>query len=106
MVSSMTAMTDDGSVLRLGGLDSRLVRTGAVGGLLGGFVLFLVMAGYNAGHDMGFWAILNSCFAAFVFKSARMSPMKTMGTGPSTPGQQLTRGDRTHGGLPGRSGGP
>jgi hypothetical protein len=60
---------------RLESIDPALLRNGAIGGLLGGTGLFLVMAGYYAANNMGFWAILNACFAAFVYKNAGMKPM-------------------------------
>src|SRR5262249_46617310 len=44
-------------------IDPRLLRTAAVGGLLGGLVMFFLMAGYNASAGMGFLTILNVCFA-------------------------------------------
>lgn len=56
-------------------VDARLIRYGAVGGLLGGLVLFVQMAIYNGVTGMGFWSILNSCFAAFVFPEASMGAM-------------------------------
>ncbi|GAB3394163.1 hypothetical protein GCM10027360_87120 [Amycolatopsis echigonensis] len=70
---------------RLGHLDTRLVRNGAAGGLLGGLVLFVVMAIYNAATGIGFWSILNACFAAFVFSSAKMMPEPAMGHGMAEP---------------------
>jgi hypothetical protein len=63
---------------RLSTIRLPLLLNAAIGGLLGGLVLFAIMASYNAANGMGFWAILNSCFAAFVFKSARMEPMHAM----------------------------
>lgn len=72
MISSLTAQT--GVPVRVGRVDACLVRHGAVGGLLGGLVLFAVMAIYNAMTGMGFWSILNACLAVFVFPSARMMP--------------------------------
>lgn len=74
-----------GATARLEHVDTRLVRAGAVGGLLGGLVLFVVMAIYNAATGMGFWSILNACFAAFVFSSAKMMPEPAMGHGMSEP---------------------
>jgi hypothetical protein len=65
---------------RLDVISPALLRHAAVGGLLGGIGLFLVMAGYNAANNMGFWAILNACFAAFVYNSAGMTSMT-----PTTP---------------------
>lgn len=56
-----------GVTAHLGHLDARLVRQGAVGGLLGGLVLFAQIAIYDGVSGMGFWSLLNSCFAAFVF---------------------------------------
>jgi hypothetical protein len=50
-----------------------------VGGVLGGLVLFVQMAVYNGVSGMGFWSLLNSCFAAFVFpdisRGTRGEPM-------------------------------
>ena len=83
VVSSLTAQT--GVPVRLGRVDTRLVRYGAVGGLLGGLALFVVMAIYNATTGMGFWSILNACFAAFVFPSARMMPEPSMAKGMAEP---------------------
>lgn len=79
----MSELTAQGS--RLEHVGSRLVRHGAVGGLLGGLVLFVVMAAYNASTGMGFWALLDACFAAFVFPSARMMPEPMMGHGSAAP---------------------
>lgn len=53
-------------------IEPRLLRTAAVGGLLGGLVMFFVMAGYNASAGMGFLTILNVCFAAWVFRGTAM----------------------------------
>jgi hypothetical protein len=63
---------------RLDTITPGLLRAAGIGGLLGGTGLFLVMAGYNAANNMGFWAILNACFAAFVYKSAGMTSMTPM----------------------------
>ncbi len=63
---------------RLDTITPALLRAAGIGGLLGGTGLFLVMAGYNAANNMGFWAILNACFAAFVYKSAGMTSMTPM----------------------------
>jgi hypothetical protein len=63
---------------RLDTISPTLLRHACIGGLLGGTGLFLVMAGYNAANTMGFWALVNTCFAAFVFKSAGMTPMPHM----------------------------
>jgi hypothetical protein len=46
----------------------RLLGTAAVGSLLGGLVMFLVVAGYNASAGMGFLTILSVCFAAWLFR--------------------------------------
>lgn len=82
-MSELTAQC--GPTARLRHMDSQLVRHGAVGGLLGGLVLFVVMAIYNAATGMGFWSILNACFAAFVFPSARMMPAPMAGHGMAEP---------------------
>jgi hypothetical protein len=54
-------------------IEPRLLRTAAIGGLLGGLLMFLLMAGYNASAGMGFWTILNVCFAAWVFRGTTMT---------------------------------
>jgi hypothetical protein len=64
-----------GPTAQLDHVDARLIRHAAMGGLLGGLVLFAVTAVYNAMTGMGFWSILNSCFAAFVFPNASMGAM-------------------------------
>src|SRR5262249_53026401 len=53
----------------------------AAGGLLGGLVMFFVMAGYNASAGMGFLTILDVCFAAWVSRGTAM-PAGTMGESP------------------------
>ena len=58
----------------LANVDRRLLSTAAVGGLLGGIAMFLVMASYNASGGMGFLTILNVCFAAWVFRGSTMAP--------------------------------
>lgn len=55
---------------RLAAIDGRLLRLGAMGGLLGGTALFFLMSGYYASQGDGFASMVNSCFAAFVFSSA------------------------------------
>ena len=62
-----------GAVPALGRIEPRLLRTAAIGGLLGGLVMFFVMAGYNASAGMGFLTILNVCFAAWVFRATAMT---------------------------------
>ena len=61
------------SDLAVAGITPRLLATAAVGGLLGGLAMFFVMAGYNASAGMGFWTILNVCFAAWVFRGTTMT---------------------------------
>jgi len=56
-------------------IDTRLLRTAAVGGLLGGLVMFLLVASYNASSGMGFLTIVNVCFAAWVFRGTAMTAM-------------------------------
>jgi hypothetical protein len=56
-----------------------LLRHAAIGGLFGGVAMFLLMAGYNAAQGMGFWSILNACFAALVYGSGSSSMMEPMG---------------------------
>src|SRR6516225_2118981 len=61
------------AVPALARIEPRLLGTAAVGGLLGGLVMFFLMAGYNASAGMGFLTILNVCFAAWVFRGAAMT---------------------------------
>jgi hypothetical protein len=72
MATSSTPTTRGGlsSLARIG---PRLLRTAAVGGLLGGLVMFFLMAGYNASAGTGFLTILNVCFAAWVFRGTAMT---------------------------------
>ncbi len=65
--------TPPGGLPALARIEPRLLRTAAVGGLLGGLVMFLLMAGYNASAGMGFLTILNVCFAAWVFRGTAMT---------------------------------
>jgi hypothetical protein len=76
---------------RLETIDPMLLRNAGIGGLLGGTALLLVMAGYNAANGMGFWAILNACFAAFVYKNAGMTSMAPM-PGEAGMGHEMTGG--------------
>jgi len=62
------------SVPPLARIDRRLLSTAAVAGLLGGLVMFFLVAGYNASAGMGFLTILNVCFAAWVFRGTAMTP--------------------------------
>jgi|SRR5215472_3655788 len=82
-----------GAVPALGLIEPRLLRTAAIGGLLGGLVMFFLMAGYNASAGMGFLTILNVCFAAWVFRSTAM-PMhhETMGMHHETIGMHHAMG--------------
>jgi hypothetical protein len=61
-----------GAVPALARIEPRLLGTATVGGLLGGLVMFFLMAGYNASAGMGFLTILNVCFAAWVFRGTAM----------------------------------
>jgi hypothetical protein len=71
-----TSAADPQDVPALARIDPRLLRTAAIGGLLGGVLLFLLMASYNASIGMGFLTILNVCFAAWVFRgTATMTPV-------------------------------
>jgi hypothetical protein len=68
-----TSATAPGGLPALARIEPRLLRTAAVGGLLGGLVMFFLMAGYNASAGMGFLTILNVCFAAWVFRGTAMT---------------------------------
>jgi hypothetical protein len=82
---------DESTRTRLGTIHPALLRNAGIGGLLGGTGLFLVMAGYYAANKMGFWAILNACFAAFVYKNGAMSSMAPM-PGQAGMGQEMMGG--------------
>ena len=75
-----------GAVPALARIEPRLLGTAAVGGLLGGLVMFFVMAGYNASAGMGFLTILNVCFAAWVFRGTAMPATHGMGMRHETVG--------------------
>jgi hypothetical protein len=70
--------TGSGALPALARIDPRLLRTAAVGGLLGGLVMFFLVAGYNASAGMGFLTLLNVCFAAWVFRGAGMTTAAAM----------------------------
>jgi hypothetical protein len=74
---------------RLDRFDAHFLRTAAIGGLLGGTALFLLMAAYNAAQGMGFWSLLNACFAAFVYKNAGMTSGGMMHGSTSMPGETM-----------------
>ena len=81
-----TSSTGPGALPALARIEPRLLGTAAVGGLLGGLVLFFLMAGYNASAGTGFLTILNVCFAAWVFRGLVMTaamPAKHMAAMPS-----------------------
>jgi hypothetical protein len=63
------------AVPALARIEPRLLGTAAIGGLLGGLVMFLLMASYNASTGMGFLTIVNVCFAAWVFRGSPMTAM-------------------------------
>src|SRR5262249_39579598 len=70
-----------GAIPPLARVEPPLLGTRPAGGLVGGLVMFFVMAGYNASAGMGFLTILNVCFAAWVFRGTAM-PAGTMGESP------------------------
>jgi len=70
-----TSTASPGALPALARIEPRLLGTAAVGGLLGGLVMFFLMAGYNASAGMGFLTILNVCFAAWVFRGMAMTTM-------------------------------
>jgi hypothetical protein len=70
--------TGSGALPALARIDPRLLRTAAIGGLLGGLVMFFLVAGYNASAGMGFLTLLNVCFAAWVFRGAGMTTAAAM----------------------------
>jgi hypothetical protein len=76
-----TSAASTGSLPAMARTGPGLLRTAAVGGLLGGLVMFFVMAGYNASAGLGFLTILNVCFSAWVFRgtaTATVMPEKQM----------------------------
>lgn len=80
---------------RLDRFDAHFLRTAAIGGLLGGTALFLLMAAYNAVQGMGFWSLLNACFAAFIYKNAGMTSGGMMHGSTSMPGEKTMPGHET-----------
>jgi len=70
-----TSTASPGALPALARIEPRLLGTAAVGGLLGGLVMFFLMAGYNASAGMGFLTILNVCFAAWVFRGTAITTM-------------------------------
>jgi hypothetical protein len=51
-------------------IDRGLLADGAVGGLLGGLLLFLFMGGYYRANQVGFTSMLSFCFAGFVYSTS------------------------------------
>jgi hypothetical protein len=51
-------------------IDRGLIATGAIGGLLGGLLLFLFMGGYYRANQVGFTSMLSFCFAGFVYSTS------------------------------------
>jgi hypothetical protein len=83
-----------GALPALARINPRLLRTAAVGGLLGGLVMFFLVAGYNASAGMGFLTILNVCFAAWVFRGAGMT------TAASMPEKHMAKAMPSHTAMP------
>ena len=83
MAASTARPGPDPAVARI---TPRLLGTAAVGGLLGGLAMFFLMAGYDASAGMGFWTILNVCFAAWVFRGTTMTTGMPAGHGAAMPG--------------------
>ncbi len=73
----MTDSAHPGALPVLARPGPRLLRAAAAGGLLGGLMMFFVLAGYNASAGMGFLTILNVCFAAWVFRGTGMTAAAT-----------------------------
>jgi hypothetical protein len=72
------AMTSPAHHAGLARIDARLLGIAAAGGLLGGLLMFFLVAGYNASAGMGFLTILNVCFAAWVFRGTGMTTAAAM----------------------------
>jgi hypothetical protein len=64
-------------------IDRGLLADGAIGGLLGGLLLFLFMGGYYRANQVGFTSMLSFCFAGFVY-STSSSAMGQMAGAHST----------------------
>jgi hypothetical protein len=69
---------------RLNRIDSGLIATGAVGGVLGGLLLFLFMGGYYRANQIGFTSMLSFCFAGFVYS------LSSTGMGQMTGAHNMT----------------
>jgi hypothetical protein len=97
-----TSAASPGAIPPLARIEPRLLLTATVGGLLGGLVMFFVMAGYNASAGMGFLTILNVCFAAWVFRGAAM-PAGTMGESPMPAHSAMASHEAMASPMPGHS---
>lgn len=65
--------------VRLARIDRNLISLAALGGLLGGAVLLLVMGGYYSANNLGFSSMLSFCIAGFVYDLSSGSAAGGMG---------------------------
>jgi hypothetical protein len=66
-------------------IDLGLLADGAIGGLLGGLLLFLFMGGYYRANQVGFTSMLSFCFAGFVYSTSSSGMGQMAGSHSSMP---------------------
>jgi hypothetical protein len=66
-------------------IDRGLLADGAIGGLLGGLLLFLFMGGYYRANQVGFTSMLSFCFAGFVYSTSSSGMGQMAGAHSSMP---------------------
>ena len=66
-------------------IDRGLLADGAIGGLLGGLLLFLFMGGYYRANQIGFTSMLSFCFAGFVYSTSSSGMGQMAGAHSSMP---------------------
>jgi hypothetical protein len=66
-------------------IDRGLLADGAIGGLLGGLLLFLFMGGYYRANQVGFTSMLSFCFAGFVYSTSSNGMGQMAGSHSSMP---------------------
>jgi hypothetical protein len=66
-------------------IDRGLLADGAIGGLLGGLLLLLVMGGYYRANQVGFTSMLSVCFAGFVYSMSSSGMGQMAGAHSSMP---------------------
>jgi hypothetical protein len=76
-------------------IDRGLIATAAVGGLVGGLLLFLFMGGYYRANQVGFTSMLSFCFAGFVYSPSSTGMGEMTGSHPMTANSMPMSGSET-----------